>query len=77
MHPDKIKLLRVKMLEAGIPTWAALARHVGKSRQNMCRMLKGRRPGVALRKKIAALLSIPESAILAPRAAPGEQEPQS
>ena len=77
MDATSVKLIRHKMLEADIPTWAALARHVGTSRQNMCRMLKGRRPGVALRKKIAALLNVPESVVLIPTAAPGEQEPQS
>ena len=77
MNPDVVKLLQMKMLDAGIPTWADLAQRIGISGPHMCNIVRGRRNAVKARKRIARLLNIPESAILAPTAAPGEQEPQS
>ena len=77
MNEATVNLIQHRMIDAGIRTWADLAQRIGISGPHMCNIVRGRRKAVKARKRLAKLLNIPESALITPTAAPGEQEPQS
>ncbi len=63
MNGRKVKRIRKKMIDRGIPSVSALARQIGEDQSYVSRILKGKRKADHIRKKIAQALRLPPQAL--------------
>jgi len=63
MNARKVKRIRKRMIDEGVPSVSALARQIGEDQSYVSKVLRGKRDAESIRKKIALALRLPLKAV--------------